>query len=144
MESDYVYKVTAYITRFNKGNQQLLVFKEKDYEHLGFQVPGGTVEKNEDLQAAIIREIKEEAGINEVSNVKYLGEFTYNMEKPDRIIKRYYYQMQADSPEYFTHIVQSDDEDNGWIYEYSWLDLKEKPTLFNHLGVHLDKVSNHL
>jgi hypothetical protein len=42
MKNDPVYKVTAYITRTHLRKRQLLVFKEQGFEHLGFQVPGGT------------------------------------------------------------------------------------------------------
>jgi 8-oxo-dGTP pyrophosphatase MutT (NUDIX family) len=140
MGNETVYKVTAYLTRFNNGKQQLLVFKEIEFEHLGLQVPGGTVEKNEDLLDALKREVKEESGITDLLNINLLGEYSYNSDKLKRNVKRFYYQMEAICFENFTHIVQSNDEDNGWIYNYFWIDLEEKPTLFGYLGVHLDKI----
>ncbi|MFD0711798.1 NUDIX domain-containing protein [Paenibacillus sp. GCM10027626] len=140
MEIKTVYKVTAYITRLNNKKQQLLVFKEKGFEHLGLQVPGGTVEENEDLLRAIQREVKEETGISNVSNIILLGEYSYYSEKLKSNVKRYYYQMNATCPDQFTHIVQSNDEDNGWIYDYFWFDIDENPTLFSYLGIHLDKI----
>lgn len=140
MEIKTVSKVTAYITRLHNNKRQLLVFKEQGYEHLGLQVPGGTVEENEDLLSAVQREIHEEAGINDAANIILLGEYTYYLEKLKSNVKRYYFQMNAACPDQFTHIVQSNDEDNGWIYNYHWFDLDEKPTLFGYLGVHLDKV----
>jgi 8-oxo-dGTP diphosphatase len=140
MEKETIFKVTAYITRFNNGKQQLLVFMEKGFEHLGLQVPGGTVEKNEVLLMALKREVKEEAGITDVLNINLLGEYSYYLDKLKTNVKRYYYQMEAICPDQFTHIVQSNDEDNGWIYNYFWFDINEKLTLFSYLGVHLDKI----
>lgn len=140
MEKEPVYKVTAYITRFHNGTQQLLVFKEEGYEYLGLQVPGGTVENNEDLLNAVIREVKEESGITNLTNIALLGDYTYSSEKLQSLVKRYYYQMEATSPDQFTYIVQSNDEDNGWIYNYFWVDMNDKLSLFSYLGVHLDKV----
>lgn len=140
MEIKTVYKVTAYITRIHNEKQQLLVFKEKGFEHLGLQVPGGTVEENEDLLRAIQREVKEETGINHVLNIILLGEYTYYSEKFKSNVRRYYYQMSATCPDHFTHIVQSNDEDNGWIYDYFWIDIDENLTLFGYLGAHLDNI----
>lgn len=131
-----VYKVTAYITRMYEGKHQLLVFQEQDYEHLGLQVPGGTVEVNEALMDALRREIKEEAGMDEIDNIVLLGEHSYYLEKLRKNVHRYYYQLEADAPDAFTHI----DTDNGWTYHYSWIDLDSGPILYDHLGVHLEKV----
>lgn len=140
MENEMVYKVTAYITRYKNHKKQLLVFKEQGFEHLGLQVPGGTVENNENFLDALKREVREEAGITELLNITLLGDFSYFSENRTGNVKRFYYQMEANCPETFTHIVQSNDEDNGWIYNYFWWDLDEHVSLFGHLGVHLDKV----
>lgn len=138
--NEIVYKVTAYITRIHNEKHQLLVFEEKGFEDLGLQVPGGTVEKDEELIIALQREVKEETSITNVLNIKLLGEYSYYSEKLMNNVKRYYYQMEAKCPDHFTHIVQSNDEDNGWIYNYYWVDLNEKPTLLGYLGVHLDEI----
>jgi len=140
MELDIVYKVTAYITRMHEGKLQLLVFREQDYEHLGWQVPGGTVEENEPLLAALRREIMEESGIQELGNIVLLGEHAYYSETLQQQVHRYYYQLEAEAPEAFTHVVQSDDDDNGWIFRYSWIDMESCPPLYSKLGEHLDKV----
>jgi hypothetical protein len=80
--------------------------------------------------------------ITDVLNTIFLGEYSYYSEKLKSDIKRYYYQMEeAICPDQFTHVVQSKDEDNGWIYNYFWFDINdEKPLLFSYLGVHLDKI----
>jgi 8-oxo-dGTP pyrophosphatase MutT (NUDIX family) len=123
-EQDPMLKVTAYITRVRNNRKQLLVFVEQGFEHLGYQVPGGTVEEDEMLLDALNRELQEEAGLVP-ANIILLGEHTYSSASNGRNILRYYYQMEAECEEHFTHIVQSNDEDNGWIYHYSWVNLDE-------------------
>jgi 8-oxo-dGTP pyrophosphatase MutT (NUDIX family) len=140
MAGDIVLKVTAYITRSHQGKQELLVFREQGFEHLGFQVPGGTVERNEGLIEALKREVREEAGIKNLNNIKLLGEFSYYSKPLERNVTRYYYQMKATCPDQFSHIVESDDEDNGWIYNYFWCDIKDIQALYGYLGIHLDKI----
>lgn len=140
MSVDRTLKVTAYITRYRGGRKQLLVFREQGFEHLGYQVPGGTVEPNEPLLDALIREVKEEAGIVPSGDIRLLGEYTYYSEAHDRNMKRYYYEMEAACPELFTHIVQSHDEDNGWIYHYSWINLDELTGLHGYLWVQLHSI----
>jgi 8-oxo-dGTP pyrophosphatase MutT (NUDIX family) len=140
MRDGVVGKVTAYITRERNGSRQLLVFAEEGFEHLGWQVPGGTVEEGEDLLDAVRREVWEEAGINRLANIRLLGDHSYATEKLPGGVKRYYYHVEAEAPERFTHIVKSNDEDNGWIYHYCWVDLRELPGLYGYLGECLDRL----
>ncbi|CAG7642400.1 NUDIX domain-containing protein [Paenibacillus allorhizosphaerae] len=133
MEKTAIVKVTAYITRQMNGVKQLLVFEENGFEHLGFQVPGGTVESGEGLEEALIRELSEEAGITP-HDIKPLGEYCYISEVNRAETRRYYFEAKADCAEQFTHIVQSNDEDNGWIYNYRWTDLHPSLKLHGYLG----------
>lgn len=142
LEKEIVFKVTAYITRIKGDVQQLLVFREQGFEHLGLQVPGGTVEKNEELLDALKREIQEEVGTINAVNIELLGESFYYSEKLKKNVKRYYYQMEAQCPDAFTHTVTSADEDNGWIYNYLWVDIDERLTLFGSLGDQLNQITH--
>ena len=57
-------KVIAYVTRGKGGKRQLLVFTHHDYPEAGLQVPAGTVDAGESVEAALFREIEEESGIS--------------------------------------------------------------------------------
>ena len=64
-------KVLAYITR----GDELLVFTHRDFPEAGVQVPAGTVEAGETLDAAVLREVHEETGLplTAVRIAAYLG-----------------------------------------------------------------------
>jgi 8-oxo-dGTP pyrophosphatase MutT (NUDIX family) len=70
----FVKKVYAYVT--NEG--KLLVFKHTQYPEAGIQVPGGTVEGNETLREAVLREVYEETGLEGLEIVSYLGIHVYD------------------------------------------------------------------
>ena len=138
-----VLKVTAYITAVREGEQTLLVFEEEGFEHLGLQVPGGTVMVNESLENALLREIREEAGIGQAVIKAYLGEHLYVSEKLGSELIRHYYWLEETEPagDRFTHVVTSDDEDNGWIYHYCRIPFTDSPpVLYGQLGRYLGKL----
>ncbi|HST88354.1 MAG TPA: NUDIX domain-containing protein, partial [Ktedonobacterales bacterium] len=58
-------KVYAYVTREREGRTQALVFRHRvpDAPEAGIQVPGGTAEPGERPADALLRELREEAGI---------------------------------------------------------------------------------
>jgi 8-oxo-dGTP pyrophosphatase MutT (NUDIX family) len=64
-----VEKVYAYIT----CQDHLLVFEHTNFPEAGIQVPGGTVERGEALETAVLREAMEETGLLELAVHRYLG-----------------------------------------------------------------------
>ena len=81
--SEVIQKVTAFIVREREGVKELLVFK---HPTAGVQIPAGTVEKNEDIETAVTREVYEETGLQLVEIENYLGCFENELEKHQRII----------------------------------------------------------
>ena len=58
-----VHKVAALITRGEGAERELLVFR---HPSAGIQLPAGTVEEGEAIEAAVLREVWEETGLTEV------------------------------------------------------------------------------
>lgn len=71
----HVAKALAYITH----GQRLLVFRQPDFPDAGIQVPGGSVEAGEALEAAALREAREETGLGELVVQSYLGSVEYEL-----------------------------------------------------------------
>ena len=80
-----VQKVTAFIIREKDGIRELLVFK---HPTAGVQIPAGTVEKGEDIETAVKREVHEETGLQFVEIENYLGCFENELENNERIIAK--------------------------------------------------------
>ncbi|MDE0017207.1 MAG: NUDIX domain-containing protein [Candidatus Poribacteria bacterium] len=78
-----VQKVTAFIVRERNGVKELLVFK---HPTAGIQIPAGTVEKDEDIETAVRREVCEETGLQLVEIENYLGCFENELAEGERII----------------------------------------------------------
>ena len=81
--NEVVEKVTAFIVRERRGVKELLVFQ---HPTAGVQIPAGTVEKDEDIETAVKREVYEETGLQLVEIENYLGCFENELENNQRII----------------------------------------------------------
>jgi 8-oxo-dGTP pyrophosphatase MutT (NUDIX family) len=64
-------KVTAFVTRPTPGGEELLLFR---HPNAGIQIPAGTVEPGESIQAAALREATEETGLTGLAGQTYLGD----------------------------------------------------------------------
>ena len=87
-------KVFAYITQGN----DLLVFEHEDAPEAGIQVPAGTLEDGETPEQGVLREAKEETGLEKLSIVRFLGEQIRDMSDygKQEIHHRYFYQLRSD------------------------------------------------
>lgn len=112
-------KVWAYIVREHRGEIELLVF---EHVHLdaGIQIPGGSVEPNESIAAAVEREVFEESGIR-VDSFALLQTVERNW---DRIAVRAHL-LAAWAPDKLAdewiHEVTGSGGDNGMCFRYYWL-----------------------
>jgi 8-oxo-dGTP pyrophosphatase MutT (NUDIX family) len=70
MPPHYLEKVTAFITRPGGNGPEILLFQ---HPHAGIQIPAGTVEEDEPLDAAALREAFEETGLADLRIVRQIG-----------------------------------------------------------------------
>jgi 8-oxo-dGTP pyrophosphatase MutT (NUDIX family) len=83
--SSYLPKVTAFITRAAPGGRDLLLFR---HPTAGVQIPAGTVEEGEAIERAVLREVAEETGLENVRLVTLIGQ-------------------RAEMPDYATHMAEA-------------------------------------
>jgi 8-oxo-dGTP pyrophosphatase MutT (NUDIX family) len=69
MPDETVNKVTAFVTRGEGTERELLVFR---HPRAGIQLPAGTVERGEAIEAAVLREVAEETGLTQLTIVARL------------------------------------------------------------------------
>jgi ADP-ribose pyrophosphatase YjhB (NUDIX family) len=81
--ADTVHKVAALITRGEGAGRELLVFR---HPSASIQLPAGTVEMGEEIEAAALREVHEETGLTDVAIVARLAMMAEVMGTDERMI----------------------------------------------------------
>jgi 8-oxo-dGTP diphosphatase len=120
------HKVLALITREYAGQTQVLVFDHRDFPEAGTQIPAGTVDDGETLDGALWREIHEEAGLT-ADQLTLAGQVASHSH-PDwgeaGIVEHIYHLTADDLPNVWSHTVQGEGEDIGFVFNYYWLPLQ--------------------
>jgi Uncharacterized protein conserved in bacteria len=132
-----VSKVMAYITRSGKAGKEILVFKHRDYPEAGIQVPAGTVEAGETLEAALKREIAEETGLLELPPARSLTKALVQNAAKNEWQERNVFHIEAALalPPSWEHVVQSDGSDDGLRFSFFWIPLHDaESTLAGNQG----------
>jgi 8-oxo-dGTP pyrophosphatase MutT (NUDIX family)/GNAT superfamily N-acetyltransferase len=115
-------KVLVYIVRKDGARLELLVFRHRDFPEAGLQVPAGSVDEGEALEAAARRETIEETGLKLPGNPIFIGRFDYHRsdiaEDQERNI---FYSFVASTPnDQWAHCVSGGGEDHDLKFECHW------------------------
>lgn len=131
-------KSIAYITRTQSNTTEILVFDhDQIFLDAGTQVISGTVDKNETPEQALLREIKEESGLNHCFNISKIDEYLFFADWSKKYVKRHVYRLTTDFPilNSWTHTVDGDGEDKYLNFHFYWIDLEDsKSKLSARLG----------
>lgn len=131
-------KVIAYITR----GRRLLVFSQPDFPNAGIQVPGGSVEPGESPREAVLREAREETGLEGLAVTARLGTNLYF--SPDRrFLRQHYFQLVGSGPmpDVWDHWENSSNDGAAPVHlRFWWADLALMPQLAAGRGALLAKL----
>ena len=140
------HKVTAYIN----CQRKLLVFAHVDFPEAGIQVPGGSVDQDEDINEAVLREAREETSLEELQITEYLGKKDYVFQSlVDEPImeRRHFFHLSYPGPiddrrwRYWEE-SPSEGKEKKILFELYWVDQKEElPELSGNLGEMLNRIS---
>ena len=119
------HKVMAYVLRpcAGSGGHELLVFAHRDQPEAGVQVPAGTVEPGEAIEAAARRELAEESGLRP-EQVRLMTKVAEADEAaPGEAQHRHVFAFEPASPlpDRWAHTVRGGGEDAGLVFECFWL-----------------------
>ncbi len=135
-------KVVAYITFGDK----LLVFNETGCPEAGVQVPAGTVEANEELPEAVLREAMEETGLEGLELVQYLGTKEIDGNKvacTGELHERHFFHLKCanPAPENWRHyeMFPSGPNKAPIAYDLYWV-KKDEAKLYFDFGAMLEKL----
>jgi 8-oxo-dGTP diphosphatase len=122
-------RVVAYVTRVRDGRNELLVFEDPEHPHMGVQVPAGRLDPDEELEAGLLREIEEEAGLRNARIVREIPGFE------DHYPSRYenygfHVVLEEEAPDEWEHVVVGQGDDAGLVFRYRWVPLEPDPHLF--------------
>ncbi len=122
-------KAYGYVTRIKDRRQQVLVFQHKNLPDAGIQIPKGTVKEDEDTFSAVIREVKEETGIQRFEVEKLITE-DYWENDDGAMHNRYFYKIvcneMADEWEYNP---TGGGEEEGLTFQFFWVASVEEVEL---------------
>jgi len=121
-------KVVAYITRITHGQKEILVFDhEKQWSEAGTQVPAGTVDPEESLHEALLREIAEETGISELQILAKIDEYIFYRTPHQEFNHRHIFELtsQEPLPDRWEHQVTGHGIDDGMKFYFYWMPLSE-------------------
>jgi ADP-ribose pyrophosphatase YjhB (NUDIX family) len=132
-------KVLAYVVQ----NDQLLVVEHVDFPECGQQIPGGTVEKDESLEEAVIREVTEETGLRQLDIKAFLGQQDY-CKSEEVLHKRYFYLITAKDKTanswYHNEIYPSEGQEELIRFRLVWQSLNATYELADSHDHYLSKV----
>lgn len=131
-EQQCVDKAIAYITR----GDRFVVFEEPESPAAGTQIPGGTVEPGESLEAAVLREAYEETGLEHLRLVRALG-VQLHRRPSGRIHRRHYFHLVDRSTsvqQVWEHYEEHPHSGAAPIlYRLRWASLEKPPALHAEL-----------
>lgn len=136
-------KVIAYITRVGStGKPELLVFDHRDDAEAGTQVPAGTVDEGEVIEAALHREIEEETGLRGCVILAKLAVYDWFYPPTGNTHERHVFYLAAPegTADTWTCIETSGGqvpETEGYVFLFRWLPLDQDIALAGNQGDYL-------
>ncbi len=127
----YTDRVLAYVTRERDGRKELLVFDHRDHPRAGTQVPAGRLEPGEDLEAGLLRELAEEAGLDDARIVRKFATFGPRELPHGKAYTNHAYELDVpDARDGWDYTVAGDGDDAGLVFRYRWVPLDPEPRLW--------------
>jgi 8-oxo-dGTP pyrophosphatase MutT (NUDIX family) len=124
-------RVLAYVTRERNGVNELLVFDHRDEPRAGTQVPAGRLDPGETLEQCLLRELDEEAGLQQVRIVRELAEPAWPAKYENHAFEVHI--EGGDLTDTWDHVVHGDDDDAGLVFRYRWEPVQRDLLLFNRV-----------
>lgn len=120
-----VKKVVAYITH----EDRILMLRHRDFPHIPMEPPAGTVDPDEALERAVLREAFEETGLTDLAVKAYLGQRDWHAVAFDQMHERHFFHLEANGEvqEEWLHyeMTPSGGDRKPVAYELFWIALSD-------------------
>jgi uncharacterized HhH-GPD family protein len=122
-----------YVTRERAGRVELLVFDDESHPGMGTQLPAGRLDRDEQLEAGVARELEEETGLRDGRIVRLLA----GPEEFDRLFGRsryanhaFHVELDHETPDEWEHVVTGRGGDAGLVFRCRWVEIRPDLRLF--------------
>ncbi|NMH68313.1 NUDIX domain-containing protein [Bacillus sp. RO3] len=135
-------KAYGYVTRVRDKRTQVLVFRHKGIPEAGIQIPKGTVNQGENTFNAVIREMKEETGIQRFE-VEKLISVDYWETDDGAVHNRYFYKIVChEMADEWEHNPTGGGEEKGLTFQFFWISSDEEVELIRGHADYLKTIFN--
>lgn len=125
-----VRKAVAVVLRPGATGHEVLVFRHPD---AGVQLPKGTVEPQEMIEAAVLRELEEESGLDLRTQPEFIGTWQRTVgggPKEDGPLEINEWHIgilrtDADLPDHWHHQAHGSPAEDGLIFKFFWIPVDE-------------------
>ena len=135
LAANAVTRVAAYVVREGRRGRELLVFAPRGLP-ARLQVPAGRLLAGEDPVAAVLREVFEETGLDDVAPARRLGTQSWTHFENGDAYPTVHFELTAGSggPGAWEHTVGGEGVDRGMIFDCRWEPLPLSFDLWAHSG----------
>lgn len=140
-----VEKVVAYITDPSRTGHVLVFEHDNKWSEAGIQVPAGTVNPSEPIEAALFREIGEESGLSNLRIVEKIDQYVMFRNTHSQFNRRHVFLLATESslPEKWSHSVGGDGIDTGMNFHFYWMPFTEAEyKLVGSFGSSISKIKD--
>ncbi|EKE30875.1 MutT/NUDIX family protein [Salimicrobium jeotgali] len=139
MSIEPVKKAYGYVIRYRDGKPQVLVFQHPIKE-AGIQIPKGTVKIGEDTYDAVIREIKEETGLEKFTVEKLLVDDLWRNDD-GAIHNRFFYKINVtEERDQWHYKPTGGGEEEGLMFKFFWISSLSETNLIRGHGDYLSLI----
>lgn len=132
-------KAYGYITRVKAGKIQVLVFRHSIAE-AGIQIPKGTVKPDEHTYRAVVREVKEETGLENFEVEGLIAEDHWK-NGDGTIHNRFFYKINVSNTlDSWDYEPTGGGDEEGLIFHYFWISSKDEIELSRGHGDYLQLI----
>ena len=116
-------KAFGLILRRDPGGERLLALRFADAPDMPFRLPGGNIDPGESPAEAMYREVREEAGLEDLHLVRKLGVHRYYKPFIQDDVERHDFLLRAptSTPDTWIYTVSGAGGDAGARFHYQWL-----------------------